>query len=157
MRRIFLAGAILVAACSSSEQPIPNGQASTGMAHEPADPRDFVGKLFSDLVAERREFLIRNRAMNRTALGIFSEADGIEMPGQIRRIGGRDVLLFFTCRRDRCSTASNIILVDLKNNSMEVANWSEGQFVMIVDGPPDMADFIRRKCRGTTCETSDSD
>jgi hypothetical protein len=94
--------------------------------------------------------------VSREALGVYSEADGIEIPGQLRRIAGRDILVFFTCRMDRCSTASNVILVDVDNRAMHVGNRTDGRFVVVVDGPPDLAEFARKYCDQTSCATTEA-
>ena len=156
MTRLVLAAAMLIASCSPGDPTDGENRAAAGASKaDAANAEYFVGKPFSSLVAERREFLLRNRAISRAALGMFSEADGIEIPAQMRKIGGRDILVFFTCKRDRCSTASNVILVDLKGNAMEVANISDGKYGVIVDGPPDLAQFARTHCKGTACDASD--
>lgn len=158
MTRPLLAGAMLIlASCTSPDSAANKGKASPSpTSTEPIDARRFVGKPFSSLVAERKEFLVGKRAVSRAALGVYSEADGIEIPGQLREINGRDILVFFTCRMDRCSTASNVILVDVKNKTMEVASLTEGRFVVVVDGPPDLAEFARKYCKETICRTPET-
>lgn len=156
MRRLMPMVAILLAACTPPDSN-ENRTTTTSQSPKPAgqiDPSQFVGKPFSNLVAKQKEFLIRRRALNHAALGAYSAADGIELPGQLRQIGGRDILVFFTCRMDRCSSASNIILVDPSNMAMQVVNYTEGKSTVIVDGPPDLAEFARLHCKGTSCRAS---
>lgn len=155
MSRLVPVVAILLTACTPPDSN--ENRTTTSQSPKPAgqiDPGQFVGKPFSNLVAKRREFLIRRRAVSRAALGAYSAADGIELPGQLRRIEGRDVLVFFTCRMDRCSSASNVILVDPSNMAMQVVNFTEGRSTVIVDGPPDLAEFARLHCKGTSCRAS---
>ena len=157
MNRLLPAVALLLASCAPSDSAESKGQASPSpTSPDLTDPRLFVGKPFSSLVAERREFLVSKRAVSRAALGVYSEADGIEIPGQLQKIGGRDILVFFTCRMDRCSTASNVMLVDLRNRAMEVASLTEGKFVVVVDGPPDLAEFARKHCKVTSSEATEN-
>ncbi|MBC9031173.1 hypothetical protein IAG41_02105 [Sphingomonas sp. JC676] len=142
MKRATFAVSVVLLSCSPSpDKGIPMAQ-----------PGQYVGMPFSHLVGERHEFLVRDRALNRDALGVYSEADGIEIPGEIRKINGRNILLFFTCKKDRCSLVSNIILVDLENQAMHVVNWTDKGLSVVVDGPPYMAEFARKHCRATSCD-----
>lgn len=152
MNRFVLALATLCALVSCSPDYSGKEKAEKASRDRPLTPEQFVGRPFSRLVEERGEYLVRRRAVSRDALGVYSEADGIELPGEIRLLKGKKTLLFFTCRTDRCSQASNIILVDLENSTMHVVNWSEKGQTVIIDGPPEMARFARDHCKGTSCD-----
>lgn len=156
MKRYGLALATLCALVSCSPDTSQKQKATKAVHEGPFAPEPFVGQPFSKLAAERGEFLVRGRAVSREALGAYSEADGTELPGEIRVLKGRKTLLFFTCRKDRCSQASNIILVDPQNGAMHLVSWSEQGQTVVIDGPPEMARFAREHCRGTSCdETKD--
>lgn len=117
----------------------------------PEGLRAFAGRPFSALVEANPDFRISRRAITPEALAAFSGADGIQNPGEIHRFKGRDVLVFTTCRRDHCSTAANLIVIDLANSALHIVNTNEGKTTVVVDGPADIARLVRTSCEIDAC------
>jgi len=113
--------------------------------------RRFAGQPFSSFVEANPDFRVKRRAISEQALADFAASDGIQNPAELRKVNGRDVLMFATCRRDRCSQASNLIFVDLTNQALHIVNQTGGKVTTVVDGPPDIAKFIRASCEMTAC------
>lgn len=133
---------------ASAEQGATPGTTATAVAK---DLRQFAGRTFSSFVEANPDFVVKRRAVSDGALAAFAESDGIQNPGELRQLRGRDVLMFATCKRDRCSQASNIIFVDLSNDALHIVNQTGGKAMVVVDGPPDIAAFARTSCEAASC------
>ena len=118
-----------------------------------SDLKGFSGKVFSDLVSEHPEFRVSGRSISRQKLGVYSNSDGIEVPGELKQLNGRDLLIFYTCAPDRCSSSSNVIVVDLRDKSMHVVHLENRALTVLVEGAPDVAEFVKSNCRGTSCSS----
>ena len=151
MKAIFLLTAVLLVACSpeSENTNTTNDQGNEQAAA--ADLRDFAGRLFSDLVQKFPEFRVSERAVNADALAAFSAADGIQSPGELHKFRERDVLVFLTCRKDHCSEATNLIVVDPDTHNLNIVHQDSGKTVIVVDGPPDVTKLIRTACTIDAC------
>lgn len=144
---LFLATAI--AACSGGEET--TNQHNQMVSAAPEGLRAFAGKPFSALVEANPDFRISERAITPQALAAFSGADGIQNPGEIHKFKGRDILVFTTCRRDHCSTAANLIVIDLVNSALHIVNTAQGKTTVVVDGPPDISKLVRTSCEISGC------
>jgi hypothetical protein len=151
MRTAFILICALLVACSPSgtsgneTNDQVNGQAS------PSDLHAFSGRLFSDLVQAYPEFRVSERAISADALAAFSEADGIQTPGELHKFRGRDLLVFLTCRKDHCSEATNLIVVDPVTHNLNIVHQDSGKTTIVVDGPPDVTKLIRTACTIDSC------
>lgn len=151
MKTIFLLASVLLVACSpdAGETNATNDQGSAQASA--GDLRSFAGRLFSDLVRKYPEFRVSERAINADALAAFSTADGIQSPGELHKFKGRDVLVFQTCRKDHCSEASNLIVVDPDTHNLNIVHQDSGKTLIVVDGPPDVTKLIRTACTIDAC------
>lgn len=139
----------VLAACSGEREPRNQQNVSVAMTREGL--RAFAGRPFSALVEANPDFRVSERAISPEALAAFSGADGIQSPGEIHRFKGRDILVFTTCRRDHCSTAANLIVVDLSNSALHIVNTAKGKTILVVDGPADVAKLVRTSCEISGC------
>ena len=142
--------ATVLAACSGGDEA-RNQQNETAAVTSPGGLRAFAGKPFSALVEANPDFRVSERAITPEALAAFSGADGIMNPGEIHKFKGRDVLVFTTCRRDHCSSAANLIVIDLTNSALHIVNTTEGKTTVVVDGPPDISKLVRTSCEISGC------
>ena len=147
---VTIACALCAIACSpSASDDGPSIQQESGSDSGGLD--EYAGKPFSEFVADHPDYLISRRAVSSEAVGLFSESDGIEVPGKLARVGNREIVIFATCGRDKCSTINNVIAVDPTNTAMHVVNHWEGKTTVVVDGPPDVASFVEERCKSVTC------
>lgn len=148
------AAIVAILGCSpntAAEEKQADEAAGSSAPSEGSDLRSFAGQPFSSLVRAHPDFRLAKRAISREALGAFAESDGIESPGEIHPFNGRELLVFSTCRRDVCSSASNLIVIDLSNSALHVVHQEDGQQTIVVDGPPDIRAFISASCPANIC------
>lgn len=150
--RLFatLMTAMTLAACSGGGGGTQSQQNETA-AVAPEGLRAFAGKPFSALVEANPDFRVSERAITPEALAAFSGADGIMNPGEIHKFKGRDIIVFTTCRRDHCSTAANLIVIDLGNSALHIVNTTNGKTTVVVDGPADISKLVRTSCEISGC------
>lgn len=143
--------AVLLVACSPGAR---NGNEANDQVNGQApssDLRAFSGRLFSDIVQAYPEFRVSERAINADALAAFSAADGIQTPGELHKFRGRDLLVFLTCRKDHCSEATNLIVIDPVTHNLNIVHQDSGKTTIVVDGPPDVTKLIRTACTIDSC------
>ena len=111
-------------------------------------PEDFV------LYLDRSEIRVDPEADWTDESGVrraITERDVDHWLGKLARVGNREIVIFATCGRDKCSTINNVIAVDPTNTAMHVVNHWEGKTTVVVDGPPDVASFVEERCKSVTC------
>lgn len=151
MRTAFLLIYALLAACSSAGGNGDEAHDQVNGQGAPSDLRAFSGRLFSDLVQAYPEFKVSERAINADALAAFAAADGIQTPGELHKFRGRELLVFLTCRKDHCSEATNLIVVDPMTHNLNIVHQDGGKTMIVVDGPPDVTKLIRTACTVDSC------